>query len=104
MLNFDSSGVLEDVELEEVRPSLRRGTEKNKENKPKRKDKRRKDFEDAIAFAAGGEPPTAKEIADYLEVAESTVRNHMKEFGYVKQAESADRWVVVKGGASNEKD
>ena len=83
---------------------MRRGTEKNRENKPKRKDKRRKDFEDAIAFAAGGEPPTAKEIADHLDMTESTVRNRMKEFGYTKMALSADRWVVVKEGAADEND
>lgn len=100
----DKTGVLGDIEPEETKAPWQRGTKRNVENKPKRKDKRRKDFEDAVAFAAGGEPPTSKEIAEYLGVTEGTVRNHMKEFGYAKRAESADRWVVVKEGANDEND
>ena len=100
----DTTGVLGDIEPEESKAPWQRGTERNKENKPKRRDKRRKEFENAIAFAAGGEPPTAKEIAEYLDVTEGTVRNRMNEFGYTKKALSPDRWVVVKEGATDEKD
>ena len=81
----DESGVLSDIDPET--PSIQKATEKRKKSaKEKRNDRKRK-LEDAIANANMGEPPTVKDITEYLstdtdEISERTVRNWLKEFGY----------------------
>ena len=81
----DESGVLADIDPET--PSIQKATDKRKKSaKEKRNDRKRK-LEDALANANMGEPPTVKEVVEYLstdssDISQRTVRNWLKEFGY----------------------
>ena len=83
----DESGVLADIDPEMEMPSQMKAREARKKSaEEKRKDKRQK-FENAVANANMGEPPTVKDIAEYLSSDEETVtprkvRDWVKEFGY----------------------
>ena len=95
----DKSGVLADIDPEMEMPSQMKAREARKKSaEEKRKDKRQK-FENAVANANMGEPPTVKDIAEYLSSDEETVsprkvRDWVKEFGYAIDKNAGN--IVVK--------
>ena len=82
----DQVGVLGDIQPETELPPWKKGTAKNKKNAENRKDERRKALEEAVENACFGEMPAVKEVANYLGIAERSVRDRVKEHGeYVIQ-------------------
>ena len=77
----DQVGVLGDIQPETELPPWKKGTAKNKKNAENRKDERRKALEEAVENACFGEMPAVKEVANYLGIAERSVRDRVKEHG-----------------------
>ncbi|MBQ9346047.1 MAG: AAA family ATPase, partial [Oscillibacter sp.] len=100
----DESGVLADIDPET--PSIQKATDKRKKSaKEKRNDRKRK-LEDALANANMGEPPTVKEVVEYLstdssDISQRTVRNWLKEFGYTINKNAGN---VIEKAESEESD
>ena len=84
----DETGVLGDIEPEDMKPPWQRGTERNAE--------RKKEFEEAVSMASPDGAPTVAEIADFLGKSKSSVDRYVKDYGYKKTATEDGRWVVVK--------
>ena len=77
----DQVGVLGDIQPETELPPWKKGTAKNKKNAENRKDERRKALEEAVENACFGSAPAVKEVANYLGIAERSVRDRVKEHG-----------------------
>ena len=74
----DRAGVLGDVKPEEPKKPWQTGAKKNKENAPSRRQKAKERLDLAVASANMGKPPTVHQIADYMELDESTIRKYLK--------------------------
>jgi hypothetical protein len=74
----DRAGVLGDVAPEEPKKPWQKGAKKNKENAPSRRAAVRERLDMAVASANLGKPPTVHQIADYMDLDESTVRKYLK--------------------------
>lgn len=74
----DAAGVLGDVRPEAEMKPWEKGAKRNKENAPSRRQKARDRLDMAVANANMGEPPTVKQLADYMDLDESTVRKYVK--------------------------
>jgi RecA-family ATPase len=74
----DRAGVLQDVPPEEPKKPWQKGAKKNKENAPSRRAAARERLDMAVASANMGKPPTVHQIADYMDLDESTVRKYLK--------------------------
>ena len=74
----DRAGVLQDVPPEEPKKPWKAGVKKNKENAPSRRAAARERLDMAVASANMGKPPTVHQIADYMDLDESTVRKYLK--------------------------
>ena len=74
----DRAGVLQDVPPEEPKKPWQKGAKKNKENAPSRRAAVRERLDMAVASANLGKPPTIHQIADYMDLDESTVRKYLK--------------------------
>lgn len=82
--SVDTSGILNDVAEEESLPSFKKATLRRKQNNEDRNEKNRIKFENAINFCNDGEPPTAKQLAEYLDdMPIKTLRGWIKKYGYV---------------------
>ena len=77
----DASGALGDIQPEIERPPWQKGVSKNKQKTADRKKERRRALEEAIENGSFGEDPTVKDVADYLGIAERSVRDRVKEHG-----------------------
>lgn len=78
---LDDVGVLNDIDVEGVKPPWERATEKRKESAiSKRKDKNI-EFENAINTFHSEEPPTVKELAETLGITERSVYDRIKMHG-----------------------
>lgn len=73
----DRAGVLGDVKPEEPKKPWNAGAKKNKENAPSRKQKKAARLEMAVANANMGNPPTIRQLAEYMDLDESTVRKYL---------------------------
>lgn len=92
----DRAGVLGDVKPEEPKKPWQTGAKKNKENAPSRRQRVKERLDMAVASANMGKPPTVHQIADYMELDESTIRKYLKH---------SDRFVLDKNtGTVIEKD
>lgn len=79
----DETDILKDVSEEDNRPFHERATEKRKEKAAKKNDENKVKFENAIANCNAGEPPTVKQLTEYLDdIPEKTLRGWIKKFGY----------------------
>lgn len=79
---IDETDILQDVSEEDTTPFHERATQKRIENAAKKNDENKTKFENAIANCNAGDPPTVKQLTEYLEMKERTVRNWIDKFGY----------------------
>nr|DAS80785.1 MAG TPA: Regulatory protein repA [Caudoviricetes sp.] len=84
----DETGILTDVAAGEEKAPWQKAVEKHRESAPKKREERTRNLESAIANANAGAPPTLSQVAEYLNVAERTVR------GWVN---SNKKYVINKG-------
>ena len=78
----DADGVLGDLDAEGNAPSWQKAAQKHKDSAAKKRKSRESEFHEAINNANAGEPPTVKDLSDYLSKPDRTIRNWIKEFGY----------------------
>lgn len=79
---IDHVGVLHDTEAEGDIPQWQRVAEKRRAQAKKQNDGNKVKFENALAMANMGEPPTVKMLSDYTEVSERTIRRWVDKYGY----------------------
>ncbi len=79
---IDHVGVLRDTAAEGDIPQWQRVAEKRRAQAKKQNDGNRVKFENALAMANMGEPPTVQMLSDYTEVSERTVRRWIDKYGY----------------------
>jgi len=75
----DRSGALGDIKPESEMKPWMKGAQANKANKPSRRQQQAAALDMAVANANMGQPPTIRQLADYLDKEESTVRKYIKE-------------------------
>lgn len=80
---IDSVGVLKDASADTEKAPWQKASDKRKDNAEKNRDKNKVKFENAIALANMGEPPTVEMLAEYLDMNNRTLRDWIKRFGYV---------------------
>lgn len=95
----DSIGSLKDVDAEGEAPPWKLATNKRKTSAKNERRSKEQEFEDAINNCNFGKPPTVKELISYFssagkEVAERTMRDWVKAFGYMIDKNNGN--VVVK--------
>ncbi len=78
----DDTGILADLAAEDNLPAWQRATKTRKAKAAAKRDDSSARFAEAVSAANMGEPPTVKELAQYLGVSEKTCRTRMKEYGY----------------------
>ncbi|MDR1408875.1 MAG: AAA family ATPase [Oscillospiraceae bacterium] len=74
---LDESGSLADLDSDGELPPYMKATEKRKENAKKNRDKNAENLKDAVTNSNYGEPPTIKQLSDYLGVSERTCRRRV---------------------------
>ena len=77
----DESGALGDFQPEAELPSWKKGAARNKKNAADRKKERTRALEEAVENGNFGQAPAVKDVADYLGIAERSVRDRVKEHG-----------------------
>ena len=78
---MDGVGCLQDVEAAGEQPAWEKASQQRRENAKTRKQEKKTEFERAVEEANFGDPPTKKQLAEYLGVSEKTVENRMKAHG-----------------------
>ena len=78
---MDGAGCLQDVEAAGEQPAWEKASQQRRENAKARKQEKKTEFERAVEEANFGDPPTKKQLAEYLGVSEKTVENRMKAHG-----------------------
>lgn len=78
---MDRAGCLQDVEAAGERPAWEKASQQRKESAKAKRQEKRTEFERAVEEANFGDPPTKKQLAEYLGVSEKTVENRMKAHG-----------------------
>ena len=78
---LDASEPLGDIQPETELPSWKKGAARNKKNAAERKKERSRALEEAVENGNFGEAPAVKDVADYLGIAERSVRDRVKEHG-----------------------
>ncbi len=78
---LDASEALGDIQPEAELPSWKKGAARNKKNAAARKKERSRALEEAVENGNFGEDPAVKDVADYLGIAERSVRDRVKEHG-----------------------
>ncbi len=81
--SVDTSGILNDVAEEESLPSFKKAALRRKQNNEDRNEKNRIKFENAVNFCNDGEPPTLKQLEEYLGIPNKTLYGWIKRFGYM---------------------
>lgn len=84
----DNTGILKDVADEDTLPSFKKATMRRKQNNESRNEKNRIRFENAVNLCNDGEPPNLKQLTEYLDMKERTVRSWIDNFGYKIDKES----------------
>ena len=75
----DEAGVLQDVKPEADMNPRERGLRTITKNRPSRREKKAAALDMAVACANGGEPPTVKQMAEYMDCSERTIRDKIKD-------------------------
>lgn len=78
----DTTGILKDVAEEESLPSFKKATLRRKQNNEDRNEKNRIKFENAVNLCNAGEAPTLKQLVEYLDMKERTVRSWIDRYDY----------------------
>ena len=78
---MDGVGCLQDVEAAGEQPAWEKASQQRKESAKAKRQEKRTEFERAVEEANFGDPPTKKQLAEYLGVSEKTVENRMKAHG-----------------------
>ena len=78
----DTQQLLKDIDAEGEAPAYIRATAKRKANAKKKKVDNKTRFENAVNNCNFGDPPTVKMISESLGLADRTVRDWVKEYGY----------------------
>ena len=78
---FDRDGVLSDVRTEDEAPPWKKAMDKRKEGAKAVRDDKNQELEQAIDACAFGEPPTKKQLAEYLGISERSVGDRIKMHG-----------------------
>lgn len=78
----DEAETLKDIQPEAEKPPWQKANKARKEKAGSKREKDRVKFENAIALCNAGEPPTVREIAEYLNMNERTIRDWIKKYGY----------------------
>lgn len=85
----DNTGILKDLSDKDSRPFYERATAKRKEKAADKNEQNRIKFENAVNLCNAGEPPTVKQLTEYLDtIPEKTIRGWVKKFGYVIEKET----------------
>ena len=94
----DESGMLSDVDPEESAPPWQRASERRKASAKRERRSKARDLEEAIGACNFGEPPTKKQLAEYLGVTERSVGDRLKSHGgYMVDKNNGNVIVPVKG-------
>ena len=84
---IDESGVLADMSAEEALPAWQKGTKRGASKRGKQaaevKKENAEEFAKAVEAAAMGEAPTVRELSEYLNKPERTVRDNIKRYGFM---------------------
>ncbi|MBQ8556176.1 MAG: AAA family ATPase [Clostridia bacterium] len=78
----DDTGILADLAADEQRPAWQKATKARKAHAAAKKDDGAVRFTEAVSAANMGEPPTLKELSDYLGISERTCRDKLKQYGF----------------------
>ena len=78
---MDGVGCLQDVEAAGEQLAWEKASQQRKESAKAKRQEKRTEFERAVEEANFGDPPTKKQLAEYLGVSEKTVENRMKAHG-----------------------
>ncbi|MBG9799511.1 AAA family ATPase [Brevibacillus laterosporus] len=103
----DEVGSLKDIEPEGEKPAWQKATDKRKDKAKKESRSKAEKFEDAVNNCKFGEPPTVKDIVEWYSstgkaVAERTVRDWVKKYGYLIDKENGNVIVKVDGGEDHD--
>ena len=94
----DESGMLSDVDPEESTPPWQRASERRKASAKRERRSKARELEEAIGACNFGEPPTKKQLAEYLGVTERSVGDRLKSHGgYMVDKNNGNVIVPVKG-------
>ena len=77
----DESGMLSDVDPEVSAPPWQRASERRKASAKRERRSKARELEEAIGACNFGEPPTKKQLAEYLGVTERSVGDRLKAHG-----------------------
>ncbi len=78
----DDTGILADLAADEQRPAWQKASKARTAKAAARKDDGAQRFAEAVSAANMGDPPTVKELAEYLNISERTCRDHIKKYGF----------------------
>ncbi|MGN0745397.1 MAG: AAA family ATPase [Aristaeellaceae bacterium] len=90
----DDTGVLSDMDAEAAAPPWQKGAKARKKSAASKAKESAARFTEAVENAAMGKPPTLKELAEYLGIAERTCRTQMNKYGY--ELDARTKLVVTK--------
>lgn len=93
--NVDKDGILKDVEAEGEKAPWQKAIDKRKDNAKKNSKSKKEEFEDAINNCKAGEPPTKKEVAEYLGLTTRTINDRLREHGGY-EVDKNNGFVIVK--------
>ena len=78
----DDTGILADLAADEQRPAWQKASKARTAKAAARKDDGAQRFAEAVSAANMGDPPTVKELADYLGVSADTCRKQLKRYNF----------------------
>ena len=79
---YDDSGILADLAADEQKPAWQKGAKARKTSASIKREDSAVKFAQAVNAANLGQPPTLKELADYLNIPERTCRDQIKRYGF----------------------
>lgn len=79
----DDTGILADLAAEETKPAWEKGAKARKASASAKREDDAARFAQAVSNANIGQPPTVKELAEYLNIPVRTCRDQIKKFGFV---------------------
>lgn len=78
----DTTGILNDVDTDDNRPNYQKAIDSHKRKAETKREKNKVKFENTVALSNAGNAPTVKQLAEYLEMKERTVRDWIERYGY----------------------
>lgn len=78
---LDDTGALKDIEPDGDKPAWEKASEKRKKNAQSKKADKNREFEQAVQACNFGEPPTKKQLAEYLGVSERSILDRVTSHG-----------------------